>query len=273
MAELHRLNRRAFLTDMGKRTVAIAVLGPATLAACSSSGEVTPELGATSTTAAPRTTQPGTTGAPVADGPTTSAGAVASDFWWERVELGSVSAYLIARGSEVAIVDSGNGNNLPKFEEALSIVGAGWGDVNHLILTHKHPDHVGGLPDITGAAANASVYIGEADLDGVPEGAAQPLNDGDEIFGLQIIGTPGHTPGHISVFDESAGFLVAGDALNEAGGMVLGPNASFTADMGTANASVQRLAERQFETVVFGHGSPIEGGASDQVVALAQTLS
>ncbi len=273
MAELHRLNRRTFLTDMGKRTVAIAVLGPATMAACSSDGDVTPST--TSGDGAAVTLEPsgpGTTGSPVTDGSPPTGDVVAAGFRWERVELGFVSAYLIARGNEVAIVDSGNGNNLPKFEEALSIVGAGWGDVNHLILTHKHGDHVGGLPDITGAASNANVYIGEADLDGVPEGAAQPINDGDEIFGLQIIGTPGHTPGHISVFDESAGFLVAGDALNEEGGMVLGPDASFTADMDTANASVQRLAERQFETVVFGHGDPIEGGASDQVVALAQTL-
>ncbi len=55
--------------------------------------------------------------------------------------------------------------------------------------------------------------------------------------------------------------------------MVLGPNPSFSSDIAEANASVQRLAERSFETVVFGHGNPIEGGASTAIVALAQTLS
>jgi len=88
-----------------------------------------------------------------------------------------------------------------------------------------------------------------------------------------VIATPGHTPGHIAVLDPAAGFLIAGDALNESDGMVLGPNPNFSSDMAQANASVQRLAERSYETVVFGHGNPIESGASDAVLALAQTLS
>jgi len=92
------------------------------------------------------------------------------------------------------------------------------------------------------------------------------------VFGLQVIGTPGHTAGHISVLDPIGGLLVAGDALNESDGMVLGPNPNFSSDIVEANASVARLAERQFETVVFGHGEPFEGGGADAVIALAQTL-
>jgi len=122
-------------------------------------------------------------------------------------------------------------------------------------------------------AATATAHAGRADAERIDAvRAVEALDDGDEIFGLQVIATPGHTPGHIAVLDPVAGFLVAGDALNESDGMVLGPNPSFTPDMDTANASVQRLAERSFETVVFGHGNPIETGASEAVVALAQTL-
>lgn len=244
MAELHRLNRRTFLNKMGGSTVAVAFLGSGVLAACSSDGSVVP----------------------------VASEAEVDGLRWQRVQMGGVSAYLIARGNEVAVVDTGNPNNIDRFDAALSAIGAQWGDVKHIILTHKHGDHVGGLPEVVGLATQASVYIGEADLSGAGDVAAEPINDGDEVFGLQIIGTPGHTAGHVSVLDVGAGFLVAGDALNERDGMLLGPNPQYTPDMETANASVKRLAERTFETVVFGHGNPLEGAASDAVVAFAQTI-
>jgi len=133
---------------------------------------------------------------------------------------------------------------------------------------------VGGLPEVLEAAPNAIAYAGEADIPGITAPRdLQPLNDGDEVFGLQVIATPGHTPGHISVLDPIEGFLVAGDALNEESGMIIGPNPRYTPDMDLAHASVKRLAERTFETVVFGHGDPFEGAASDAVVALAQTCN
>ncbi len=249
MAELHRINRRLFLTDMGRRTVAIAVVGPGVLAACSSNGELTTEE--------PKTTDGGSPG-----------------LQWRRVVLGNVSAYVLVRGDEISIVDTGSAGSTAQIEAALTTLGADWSNVGRVILTHLHSDHIGGLPAILDLTERATVHAGRADAEAIAAGReVQALDDGDEIFGLQVIATPGHTPGHIAVLDQTAGLLVAGDALNESDGMLLGPNPSFTPDMDTANASVQRLAERQFETVVFGHGEPIEGGASDAVVALAQTLS
>ncbi|MGI9605334.1 MAG: MBL fold metallo-hydrolase [Acidimicrobiales bacterium] len=279
MDDLRRINRRLFLNDMGRNTLAIAVLGSGVLAACSSDGEITPsaagstEDSGTTTTAATTSTadEPTTAGAESAD--TTDAAQPAAAFRWERVVLGNVSAYVLARGSEIAIVDTGFAGSSTQIETALSTLGAGWGDVNDVVLTHLHNDHVGGLPEILDLSPTATAWAGEADVSRISAPRdIEPLNDGDEVFGLQVIATPGHTPGHISVLDPDAGFLVAGDSMNESGGMVLGPNPSFTPDMDTANASVKRLAERSFETVVFGHGSPIEVDASDAVVALAQTL-
>jgi glyoxylase-like metal-dependent hydrolase (beta-lactamase superfamily II) len=248
MVDLHRLGRREFLRDLGQNSFAIALLGSGVLAACSEDGALTP------LDSEPPSSQ-------------SEAG-----LRWERVVVGNVSAYLIARGSEVAIVDTGNPRNIEKFDRGLSVLGSSWADVRHIILTHKHGDHIGGLPEISELATAASVHIGEGDLGSLPDGSAAPLSDGDEVFGLQIIGTPGHTPGHISVLDVSAGFLVAGDALNEADGKILGPNPRYTPDMSQGAASVKRLAERSFETVVFGHGNPFVGAASEAVIALAQTL-
>ena len=65
---------------------------------------------------------------------------------------------------------------------------------------------------------------------------------------------------------------VAGDALTGVDGAVAGPNSAFTASMTTARESVKKLAGFQFDTVVFGHGDPVEGGADAAVAELADTL-
>ena len=257
--------------------MAVAVLGSGLLAACSSDGDIAVDNTTASTgdTAAPSSASdaPATTeAADEAAAATAQPADTADALRWERVELGFVSAYVLARGSEVAIVDTGLAGSASDIERGLSALGAAWGDVNSVILTHAHGDHAGGLGEVIALSPNATAYAGRADAERISGATVEAVDDGDELFGLQIIGTPGHTPGHISVLDPVAGLLVAGDAINESGGMVLGPNEQFTADMGQANASVKRLAERAYETVVFGHGNPIETGGSDAVVALAQTL-
>lgn len=191
-----------------------------------------------------------------------------------RVLMDFVSAYVLVRGSEIAIVDTGTPGNTDTFGDVIQSAGLGWDDVNHVILTHHHGDHVGGLNEILGAATGATVYAGEADIPSIQ--ASQPLQsvlDGDEVFGMQIIGTPGHTAGHVSVYDPNASLLVAGDALvGGEGGGVAGPPARFTDDTAAANESIQKLATLNYETLVFGHGEPIETGASNAVAELAATL-
>lgn len=265
MEHLQRISRRLFLRDLGSKTFGLAVLSSGVLAACSSAGDV-----AVATSTRPEGEDlAATTTVPEGRDDTE----VDDSLRWTRVILGSVSAYLLGRGNEIAVVDTGTRGSGDDIAAALFTMGADWSNVSHVVLTHLHGDHVGSLPEVLEAAPRAVAYAGTADIAGISSPREiRPLDDGDEVFGLQVIGTPGHTPGHISVLDPVAGFLVAGDALNESGGMILGPNPSFTPDMDTANASVKRLAERQFETVVFGHGNPFEGEASEAVIALAQTL-
>ena len=190
-----------------------------------------------------------------------------------RVFMEFVSAYVLVRGTEIAIVDTGTPGNLGRFADVIQSAGLGWSDVNHVILTHHHGDHVGWTDRDFGAATAATVYAGELDIPQIV--APQPLQsvlDGDEVFGMQIIGTPGHTPGHISVYDPVGSLLVAGDALNTGENGVEGANPRFTADMAAANASIRKLATLSYESLVVGHGDPIETGASEAVAALADTL-
>jgi glyoxylase-like metal-dependent hydrolase (beta-lactamase superfamily II) len=87
-----------------------------------------------------------------------------------------------------------------------------------------------------------------------------------------VIATPGHTAGHIAVFDRESGLVVAGDALTRAGPGVSGSNPAFTADAAQADASVRKLAALQFDTLLFGNGDPIEGSAKQAVADYARTL-
>jgi glyoxylase-like metal-dependent hydrolase (beta-lactamase superfamily II) len=189
---------------------------------------------------------------------------------WQRANLGFVSAYILYRGGEAAVVDTGVAGSEDAIGEAMAQVGLGWDSVSQVIITHKHPDHQGSLEEVLTLAADAPWYAGTADIPAISasrQGAA--VGDGDRVFDLEIIETPGHTPGHISVLDPVAGILVAGDAINGAGGGVIGPNPDFTEDMALANASVAKLAGFDYEVILFGHGEPVTSGGADAVRRLA----
>lgn len=250
------LDRRIFLARVGRATLGVAVLGLG--AACGSDddpGAASPASDAAATTAP-------TGGTPASQ-----------DRDWLRVALGFVSAYVLVRDGQAVVVDTGVAGSADDIEEVLGAAGSGWEAVAHVILTHKHPDHVGSLGAVRERAPEATAYAGQADIPAISApGSITAVGDGDEVFGLRIVATPGHTPGHVSVLDQHAGVLVAGDAINGADGGVVGPNPEFSEDMPQANASVRKLADLSFDTVLFGHGEPVRGDADTQVASLASQL-
>ena len=142
--------------------------------------------------------------------------------------------------------------------------------MRHVVLTDKHDDHAGSISDVLAEATSATGYIGQADLTEV-DAQLSVLGDGDEVFGLQVIATPGHTPGHLAVFDEDTGVLVAGDALNNNEGLACS-SPEFTEDMAAAEASVIQLARLAPRTILVGHGDPITDGAAAALEELASSL-
>jgi glyoxylase-like metal-dependent hydrolase (beta-lactamase superfamily II) len=89
------------------------------------------------------------------------------------------------------------------------------------------------------------------------------------VFGLRVIATPGHTPGHVCVFDPAGSLLILGDAMNKMDNKLAGPNPQYTADMTQAHQSVKKLAKLTFQRAVFGHEEPIDEGASEAITKLA----
>jgi glyoxylase-like metal-dependent hydrolase (beta-lactamase superfamily II) len=240
-----------FLTDLGRGGIAVAVVSVV------GAGRVLAQSPAVSPVPSP-----GASGVPVG-----SPAPVA----WHRVNLGFVSAYLLERGGEVAVVDTGVAGSETAIGDGLAAIGLGWDAVGHVILTHKHPDHAGSASAVLDAAPLATGYAGAADLPAIT--ASRPLtavDDGEHIFDLRIIATPGHTAGHIAVLDEAGGVLVAGDAMGTEAGAVIPPGAQYTEDMDTAMASIAKVAALGFGTLLVGHGDPIEGDANTLVAALVQ---
>ena len=185
------------------------------------------------------------------------------------MNLGFVSAYILSRDGAAVIVDTGVAGSADAIEQSLSAVGLDWSAVSDLILTHHHGDHAGSAADVLDRATGAIGYAGTEDVASIT--VPRPLTavtDGDEVFGLTIVTTPGHTPGSISVLDPASGLLVAGDAMGTNGGKPTLPGDQFTDDMDLAKQSIVKLGGLTFETLLVGHGDPIEGGASAAVAAL-----
>lgn len=179
-----------------------------------------------------------------------------------------MSAYLLVRGGEAALVDTGVFDSSDEIEEALTSIGLTWAAVGHVILTHNHGDHIGSIGTVAQRAPAAGIYMGQEDMAGVGGVTITPVGDGDTVFNLEIVKTPGHTAGSISVFDPVAGVLVAGDAMDTEGGQPVLPSSRFTADMDEAKRSIVKLGALTFETLLVGHGEPIESGAAALVAEL-----
>jgi glyoxylase-like metal-dependent hydrolase (beta-lactamase superfamily II) len=263
------LDRRTFLADMGKGAFALAVFsvaacGPGAIA--SSQPSRPSPAGSSDPGSAPPSSDPGgSAGAPPSVPPSSAEGAVT----WERVNLGFVSAYVLVRGGEAAIVDAGVADSADAIEDSLTAAGLDWSAVGHLILTHHHGDHVGSAADVLERAPDAAGYAGSEDIPAIT--VPRPLTavgDGDEVFGLRIITTPGHTAGSISVLDQVGELVVVGDALRTDGGKPALPGAQFTVDMALAKESIVKLGGLSFETLLVGHGEPLVGGASAAVAEL-----
>ena len=236
-------SRRAFLGQFARSSFAVAVLPPAVLAACGR-------------------TETGTIASPSGE-----------QLTWGRTNLGFVSAYVLARGNRATIVDTGVEGSADAIGETLRDLGLNYSDVENVILTHHHFDHAGSTGAVMEQAINATIHAGEADLSEIDYDNISPLVGGEEIFGFEMLHTPGHTAGHMAVIDHDAGLLVGGDSFwLDGDGVAFEGDEQFFSDIPASRESIRRMAELNFDTLLLAHADPLLVGADAALADLAARL-
>ncbi|WCN39205.1 MBL fold metallo-hydrolase [Aneurinibacillus uraniidurans] len=97
------------------------------------------------------------------------------------------------------------------------------------------------------------------------------LVDGQELpycGGILVLFTPGHTPGHISLYLKQSKTLIVGDAMVSVDGILHGPVQRTTLDMDTALRSLEKFLPLDIETVICYHGGVCTGNIKDQLRAI-----
>ncbi len=159
-------------------------------------------------------------------------------------------------------------------------------DVGHIILSHTHPDHVGGLAALkerteaevaahrieAGFIAKTADYPGRGALPHRACAVDVLLEDGDRYQELLVIHTPGHTPGNIALLDEAHSLLIAGDTVQTREGAVGPMSDNYNIDPEEHRHSIKKVAAHEFDSLIVGHGPPRASGASKELRAAADGL-
>ncbi|WP_334072874.1 MULTISPECIES: MBL fold metallo-hydrolase [Paenibacillus] len=99
----------------------------------------------------------------------------------------------------------------------------------------------------------------------------QTLVDNQELpycGGIRVISTPGHTPGHISLYFQESKTLVAGDAVFSVDGVLYGPHPESTPDMQTALHSLEKFLYFDIDTMICYHGGVSRHNVNKQLKEL-----
>jgi len=190
--------------------------------------------------------------------------------------LTSVNAYLINTGDKLVLIDTGAGETfgpgLNKLQSNLKSAGYQPEQVDMVLITHMHPDHLGGLflegkrmfPNaiVYAGKADAAYWLDEAEMNKVPTekqkffhdaqsnmnpyvraGQFKPiLGDTQLAPGIRAVEAHGHTPGHTIYAVESKGqkLMVWGDLIHVAAVQFPEPQVTITFDVDSKLAAVQR---------------------------------
>ncbi|MGA2490789.1 MAG: MBL fold metallo-hydrolase [Anaerolineales bacterium] len=194
--------------------------------------------------------------------------------------------YLLIDTDGLTLIDAGLPGSHRKILRYLAGLGYKPKDLKRILITHADFDHVGGLAALK-AASGARIFASPVEAQAMAEGhASRPLKPRrritkwffdlmaklfkparvqvDELLsdgqilpvlgGLRVVETPGHTPGHISLFTASSGVLFCGDSIVSGENGLRGSHGTNNWDQAKSDESVRKQAALGAHIVCSGHG-------------------
>ncbi|MDN4084807.1 MBL fold metallo-hydrolase [Paenibacillus polymyxa] len=207
----------------------------------------------------------------------------------------------------LTLIDSGMLGQLEPLRKAISDVGEDISRLKRIIITHQDIDHIGNVQALLDLLPSTALLAHKDDIPYMtgerpfikltPERInlmepalkqqaedmirrlpdlrfAHMLEDGEHLpygGGIQIIHTPGHTPGHISLYAPAHKLLLAADELRVVEGELVGPAESATPDMPLALKSLDKLTVLDVDKVLCYHGGYYDQNVQARLQALSQS--
>jgi hydroxyacylglutathione hydrolase len=193
-------------------------------------------------------------------------------FLWQDPTANNANTYFIS-GSKRILIDPGHYHLFGNVRDHLSKLSLSPQDIDIILLTHAHPDHVESVRSFFNFQTLIALH--EAELEfvkrlaphyGTAMGVAdfEPqilLQEGELRVGdiaLQIIGAPGHSPGSICIYWPQEKTLITGDVIFYQG---IGRTDLPGGDGNALKESIRRLSRLEVEHLLPGHGEPVSGAA------------
>lgn len=192
-------------------------------------------------------------------------------FLWTSPSVNNCNSYLIRSPEKNILIDPGHAAHFDHVRRGLGQLGLSAEDIDLVLCTHAHPDHVEAVQLFGDARALFALHAVEWQLvrDMAPYLNLDPtrfrpdffLNEGDLTVGdirLAVYHTPGHSPGAVTLYWADGKALFTGDLIFRAG---LGCTDLPGGNGAALKESIQRVASLDAEWLLSGHGDVVSGPA------------